>query len=154
MQAGLSQEPSWALPRRAGAESPQCAEGLGSGRTLPLCPARPWWPRGAGSGRTTSPSLCPGGGTDVPPVPSPRAYRRDSRLAPAPGPRSHQCHPSCRRSAPDAHLECPRSSQVSAALAPPPVRHVNCTCKAGELSHTIYRHYSVYIVSHTIYRQA
>lgn len=96
---------------------------------------------------TTSPSLCPGGGTDVPPVPSPRAYRRDSRLAPAPGPRSHQCHPSCRRSAPDAHLECPRSSQVSAALAPPPIRHVNCTCKAGELSHTIYRRLDVPVTS-------
>lgn len=131
--------------RRAGLESPECAKGLGNrGTSLPLRLPRPCSPRGAGAGRGW-PAPAGERPASLVHVPQPLPQRRVRMCLPPPcpgptggtaaspqppGPRFHQCHPACRRSAPDANLlecsggEARRSSQVPAALDPSPLPHV------------------------------
>lgn len=117
-----------------GLSHPSVLKALASGEPLSLRLSRQWSPRGAGSGRAagrsvplhpcTSLSLCPGGGYGCASCPLAQGLQagqppRPSRQAPG----STSVTPPCRRSAPDAHLECPgeetrRSSQVSAAHDP------------------------------------
>lgn len=138
--------------RRAGLESPECAKGLGNRGTPPptpaptvLAPGCRSRPRAARAGRGEGLRRRDERPASLVHVPQPLPQRRVRMCLPPPcpgptggtaaspqppGPRFHQCHPACRRSAPDANLlecsggEARRSSQVPAALDPSPLPHV------------------------------